>query len=91
VGFEITARKYGGDDLAKTDDKTEGGAGMVSGAPRTVTPLKGGTRSSLTERELQVLSLMAEGYTNLDIARILSLSPHTVKSHTRSTFTTSSE
>ncbi len=82
VGFEITARKYGADHQEKTAGKAEGGTGMASGAPRTVTPQKGGTFSSLTERELQVLSLMAEGCTNLDIAHILCLSPHTVKSHT---------
>ena len=37
--------------------------------------------TNLTERELQVLRLMANGLTNNDISGILSLSPHTVKTH----------
>ena len=36
---------------------------------------------SLTARELQVLELIAHGYTNTKIARSLKISPHTVKSH----------
>ena len=35
----------------------------------------------LTRRELQVLRLMAEGLTNTDISGVLSISPHTVKTH----------
>lgn len=35
----------------------------------------------LTNRELQVLTLMGEGRTNPEISRVLEISPHTVKSH----------
>lgn len=35
----------------------------------------------LTDREIQVLRLVAEGYTNNEISEHLSISPHTVKSH----------
>ena len=35
----------------------------------------------LTKREVQVLRLMAQGLTNPDISSILSISPHTVKTH----------
>ncbi|MBT4511396.1 MAG: response regulator transcription factor [Chloroflexi bacterium] len=35
----------------------------------------------LTKRELQVLRLMAEGLTNPSISGVLSISPHTVKTH----------
>lgn len=38
--------------------------------------------SPLTPREAQVLRLMAEGLTNTQISAALSISPHTVKSHT---------
>ncbi len=36
---------------------------------------------ALTRREVQVLSMMAQGLTNREISNILNISPHTVKSH----------
>lgn len=50
---------------------------------------RGGTRermAALTERERDVLSLMAQGRSNSAIARELYLSPKTVESHTASMF-----
>ena len=40
-----------------------------------------GCRYGLTGRELEVLKLVAEGYTNTEISTMLFISPHTVKSH----------
>ncbi len=37
----------------------------------------------LSHRELAVLGLIAKGYSNADIAKILSLSPYTVKTHAK--------
>jgi len=48
------------------------------GKPREESPL-----AELTERELQVLSLMAEGHSNDGISRGLFLSPKTVETHVR--------
>lgn len=41
----------------------------------------GGPRQSLSERELQVLALVAAGETNVEIGKRLFLSPDTVKTH----------
>jgi DNA-binding NarL/FixJ family response regulator len=48
------------------------------GKPREESPL-----AELTERELEVLSLMAEGHSNDGISRKLFLSPKTVETHVR--------
>jgi DNA-binding NarL/FixJ family response regulator len=43
-----------------------------------------GRADGLSERESEVLVLIAEGLSNLDIARSLSISPNSVKAHIRS-------
>ncbi len=46
----------------------------------------GGSNGSITEREHEVLELLARGLTTHEIGEHLRLSPNTVKSHTRSLF-----
>ena len=41
---------------------------------------------SLTEQEVRILTLIAEGLTNSDIAEVLTVSPNTVKTHVHNTF-----
>jgi two-component system response regulator DesR len=53
------------------------GLGMTMFAPTTDQP-----EPLLTEREREVLELIAAGSTNREIAEQLYLSPHTVKEHT---------
>lgn len=47
----------------------------------------GRTSGGLTEREAEVLELLARGLTTQEIGEHMQLSPNTVKSHTRSLFT----
>jgi LuxR family maltose regulon positive regulatory protein len=44
-------------------------------------PASGANDAGLTDRELEVLALLADGHSNKLIARELDLSPHTVKRH----------
>ncbi|MGB8881906.1 MAG: response regulator transcription factor, partial [Solirubrobacteraceae bacterium] len=53
------------------------GLGMTSFPPKAEQPAP-----LLTEREREVLDLIASGSTNREIAERLYLSPHTVKEHT---------
>jgi DNA-binding CsgD family transcriptional regulator len=42
--------------------------------------------NDFTKRETEVLGLIANGYTNVEIGKILAISPHTVKSHAMNIF-----
>ena len=55
--------------------------GPVARSPPPPTVPRGERRPLLTERQLSVLRLMAEGRANKEIARVLELSPATVKTH----------
>jgi DNA-binding CsgD family transcriptional regulator len=55
---------------------------VVVAGPGTATPLE--TSLALTSRELEVLSLLAEGASNKLIARRLGISAHTAKYHVAS-------
>jgi DNA-binding NarL/FixJ family response regulator len=56
-----------------------------TGKPDTAAD-KNSKKPALTERQMEVLNLMAQGRTNKDIARILDISDATVKSHTTTIF-----
>lgn len=61
-------------------------AGGIALDPNVISPMIGRTAaddpiSTLTQRETEVLSLMAEGYTNVGIARKLYLTDRTVETH----------
>jgi DNA-binding NarL/FixJ family response regulator len=53
----------------------------AEGAERWLAEQKDGTKDPLTPRELDVVKLIAEAYTNKQIAEILHLSEKTVESH----------
>jgi len=60
---------------------------LVSVLPSAVRELPTSPLMALTPREIQVLSMLAEGLGNKSIAQRLSISEHTVKFHVSSIFT----
>jgi DNA-binding NarL/FixJ family response regulator len=57
-------------------------AEAVSSPPAPAQPIKTSTRlSDLTDREQEVLGLMAHGHTNRQIGEVLLITPNTVKKH----------
>lgn len=48
---------------------------------RVLPPSGGNGKANLTDRENEILGLLATGARNTDIADVLNLSPHTVKTH----------
>lgn len=62
--------------------KTGPGAAPPEPAPPAPSPFQPDIPlSALTDRETEVLGLIAQGYTNIEIGGLLFISPHTVKSH----------
>jgi DNA-binding NarL/FixJ family response regulator len=49
-------------------------------------PLRGRESETLTARECDILGLIAQGFSNKSVARMLKISPETVKSHVKRIF-----
>ena len=87
IGYLLKTRVTDVDDFIDTLDRVARGASVVDPAlvhelvtaRRTADPL-----AELTARERQVLSLMAEGRSNVGIARVLWVAEGTVEKHVRS-------
>jgi LuxR family maltose regulon positive regulatory protein len=60
---------------------------MESNAPKAIQNIKSATAELLTERESNIIDLIARGQSNKEIARNLGISPETVKSHVKRIFT----
>jgi DNA-binding NarL/FixJ family response regulator len=52
-------------------------------APPAAAPSSQGSRPVLSDREHEVLNLVAKGFSSPEIARLLGVSPHTVNTHVR--------
>ena len=63
-----------------------GAARMVGLGMTVFAPTEHASPNALSDREWEVLRLIAEGSTNKEIATQLFLSPHTIKDHTRTLY-----
>ncbi|MCF8034335.1 MAG: LuxR C-terminal-related transcriptional regulator [Desulfarculaceae bacterium] len=72
LGFAITGQKQDQARLERYLGRLENAVG------ESMPPLPA---EGLTSRQRQVLSLLAQGFSNPEIARVLGLSPHTIKTH----------
>jgi DNA-binding CsgD family transcriptional regulator len=76
--LEWDAARYTFDELGALDDLARVEARLSPGTPSRP--------SGLTNRELEVLRLVAQGRTNREIAEVLVLSEHTVRRHLQNVF-----
>ena len=73
-----------GDFLATAKRVANGGSALdPQVVARLVSPVAGGPLARLSERELAVLDLMAQGLTNIGVANRLVVSERTVEAHVR--------
>ena len=81
IGHDITDKKLGIEKQKRYIESLEKTLENLTKQEQGVVFENSGFRNMLTGRELEVLHLMADGFTNTEIAGILSISHHTVKSH----------
>lgn len=89
IGYLLKDRVLDVDEFLATLERVAGGGAALD--QEVVMRLLGAARAStilaeLTQRELDVLALMAEGWSNRAIARRLSLSERTIETHIGSIF-----
>jgi DNA-binding NarL/FixJ family response regulator len=85
------SKSLSGDEIADAIVRVAAGEDVVATVPSPRPALRDldwpGKEDGLTERESEVLVLLAEGLSNREIGAALYLSPETIKSHVRGIFT----
>ena len=83
IAFDITEKKFDAERQKRyvkslenaMEEMTKGRTEAFLGYPSRR------NQASLTVREIEVLALLARGFSNVEIGKVLAISPHTVKSH----------
>jgi DNA-binding NarL/FixJ family response regulator len=83
MGFDVTDKKLAGDRHLEYVEALE--ISLREGINNVVGSHSGSRNGKisfgLSKREIQVLRLMSEGFSNIEISNALDVSPHTVKTH----------
>lgn len=100
IAIDLSGRAWGILSLDATSEELETvfhalNAGLIVGTPELISPLMRDIATNLdeqivdplTDRELQVLQLLAQGLANKQIASQLGISEHTVKFHVSGIYT----
>ncbi|MEW6530693.1 MAG: LuxR C-terminal-related transcriptional regulator [Thermodesulfobacteriota bacterium] len=83
MGFDVTRRRLAGEKTSQYVERLETSLRELIKDPTSASgvPPEKENGFGLSKREIQVLRLMSQGFSNIEISKELSISTHTVKTH----------
>jgi DNA-binding NarL/FixJ family response regulator len=86
IARRVLSRFGGGAQAKGASAESRGGAGVGSAGAGRRPAAEGPAAESLSPREIEILELVAKGLSVIEIARLLSLSVHTVGTHVKNIY-----